>query len=204
MRPYLRIHTALMGLMLAAGATANLSAQQPAPFQPVPVKVDVVLSRFQGEKKASSLPFTLFVNANTNNSVSLRLGVDVPVGTSAVTTGTESTPNNPPGRSNTSTATSSTSSHVDYRNVGTSIDCWVSQIAEGRFSVNLRVQDSSIFTNDSDAKMPIKVADPMAFRTFTFSNTLPMRDGQTLLWASGTDKITGETLKLEATLTILK
>jgi hypothetical protein len=31
-----------------------------------------------------------------------------------------------------------------------------------------------------------------------------MRDGQTLPWATATDKITGEVLKLEATLLVLK
>jgi hypothetical protein len=70
--------------------------------------------------------------------------------------------------------------------------------------VSLRVQDSSIFTADADTRAPLKLADPMAFRTFTFSNELPMRESQPLLWATATDKITGEILKLEATLTVVK
>jgi hypothetical protein len=197
MSKYIRIGSGLLGLVLAVSTTVSVAAQQAPPV--VPVRIDVVVSRFQGEKKTSSLPFTMFVNAN-RGSVSLRLGVDVPVGTSTVTAGNESSNN-----SRTSTTnTSSTTSHVDYRNVGTSIDCSVTQELDGRFSVNLRVQDSSLFTNDSDGKMTLKVADPMAFRTFTFSNTLTMRDGQTLLWATGADKITGEVLKLEATLAVVK
>jgi hypothetical protein len=70
--------------------------------------------------------------------------------------------------------------------------------------VNLRVQDSSIFTADGDSRATLKLADPMAFRSYSFSNELPMRDGQSLLWATATDKITGEILKLESTLTVVK
>jgi hypothetical protein len=171
-------------------------AQQAAPI--IPVKIDVVVSRFQGEKKISSLPYTLFVNAN-GNSMNLRIGVDVPVGSSVVTSGNE----NPTGGGRTTT-TSSTTNRTEYRNVGTSIDCWARQLPDGRFMVNLRVQDSSIFTADADTRAPLKLADPMAFRTFTFSNELPMRESQPLLWATATDKITGEILKLEATLTVVK
>ena len=164
----------------------------------IPVKIDVVVSRFQGEKKISSLPYTLFVNAN-GNYVNLRIGVDVPVGSSVVTSGNE----NPTGGGRT-TSTSSTTNRTEFRNIGTSIDCWVRQLPDGRFMVNLRVQDSSIFTADADTRAPLKLADPMAFRTYSFSNEFPMRDGQSLLWATATDKITGEILKLESTLTVVK
>jgi hypothetical protein len=52
--------------------------------------------------------------------------------------------------------------------------------------------------------MPLKLADPMAFRTFSFSNTLALRDGQTVQFATATDKITGEVLKVEVTITVMK
>ena len=193
-------------LVLAAGTTSwrakayDVIAQQAAAAPPlVPVKVDIVLSRSQGDKKLSSLPYTIWANANGNN-VSLRLGVDVPVGASLVTTGNENTS----GSGRSTTTTSSTTNRVEFRNVGTSIDCLVRQNPDGRFWVRLHVQDSSIFTADSDVRPPLKLADPMAFRTFTFSNELSMRDGQSVQWASATDKITGEVLKLDATLTVLK
>jgi hypothetical protein len=175
----------------------GVTKAEPAP-PIIPVKVDVVLSRFQGEKKISSLPYTLFANAN-GSSANLRIGVDVPVGSSVVTSGNE----NPTGGGRTTT-TSSTTNRTEFRNIGTSIDCWVRQLPDGRFMVNLRVQDSSIFTADGESRATLKLADPMAFRTYTFSNELPMRDGQSLLWATATDKITGEILKLESTLTVVK
>jgi hypothetical protein len=199
---------AVLGVMfvLASGMSFRRAiaheafTQQQQPAVPiVPVKVDVLLSRLQGDKKVSSLPYTVWANANGNN-VSLRLGVDVPVGASLVTTGNENTTSS--GRS--TTTTSSTMNRVEFRSIGTSIDCSVRQTPDGRFWVRLNVQDSSIFTTDSDTRAPLKLADPMAFRTFAFSNELAMRDGQTAQWASGTDKITGEILRLDATLTVLK
>lgn len=192
-------------LVLAAGTTSwranayDVITQEQAAAPLVPVKVEIVLSRSQGDKRVSSLPYTIWANANGNN-VSLRLGVDVPVGASLVTTGNENTS----GSGRSTTTTSSTTNRMEFRNVGTSIDCFVRQTPDGRFWVRLQVQDSSIFASDSDARPPLKLADPMAFRTFTFSNELSMRDGQSVQWASATDKITGEILKLDATLTVLK
>jgi hypothetical protein len=205
-RSLLKVLGVVAGVAMALGVSGTVAAQQTAMLTPrsvVPVKVDVVLSRYQGDKKTSSLPFTLWLNVNPpsggTSRVSLRMGVDVPIGSSTVTSGDQ---NN--ATQSRTTSTSTTTSHVDFRYVGTSIDCSVSSMEDGRFSVNLSVQDSAVFTADGDGKPPLKIADPMAFRTFSFSNTLPMRDGQTLPWATATDKITGEVLRLEATLTVLK
>jgi hypothetical protein len=189
-------------LVASAGARAvGREDQQPAPAKAPPqvLKVDVLMSRFQGDKKTSSLPFTLWVNAD-GNPVSLRMGVDVPIGASTITSGNEVSA--PSGRSSQTTATTSTK--VDYRNVGTSIDCWASAQPDGRYQVDLRVQDSAIFTSDADAKAPVKIADPMAFRTFSFSNRLLMRDGQTVPFATATDRITGEVLKVDVTVAVVK
>ena len=172
----------------------------------MPLKVDVVLSRFQGEKKISSLPFTLWVTANVRGgpgSTSVRMGVDVPVGTSSVTTGRE-TPTGPRGGPNGAQTTTETASKIDYRNVGTAIDCWASSNDDGRFTVFVNVLDSSIFTTDADTKPSLKLADPMAFRTFSMSNTQKMRDGQTQQFSLASDKITGEILRVDVTLTVLK
>ncbi len=61
-----------------------------------------------------------------------------------------------------------------------------------------------MFTTDADTRAPLKLADPMAFRSFTFSNQQMMRDGQTTQWASAPDKFTGEVLRVDTTLTVLK
>src|SRR5579862_5394473 len=83
-------------------------------------KVDVVIERYQGEKKASSLPYSLWVTMQVNGNTaiargngSIRIGVDVPIG---MTTRSSSTPG--PGGG---TTRSDTTSAPEYQNIGTSI-----------------------------------------------------------------------------------
>jgi hypothetical protein len=124
----------------------------------------------------------------------LRMGVDVPVGTISSTRAT--------GANNSG---STTTTGPDFRNVGTSIDCWADLTDESsRYAVGVRLTDSSIFTGDQEGRSAIRTADPMAFRTFSTSNTITMRDGQTVQFASATDKITGEIVKVDVTISSVK
>jgi hypothetical protein len=76
--------------------------------------------------------------------------------------------------------------------------------AEGKFSVNVRVQDSSIYTSPSSGRGVPRLVDPLAFRTFSMDNRMEMRDGQTLEFAVATDKVSGETVKVDVTLNVVK
>ena len=205
--------TAVMTTLAIVGlvAVARPQAASQAPAEPVvlkpaaSVKLDVVLSRWQGEKKVSSLPFALYVMApavtqtpgrdvnRPSGNQSLRMGVDVPIGTaSRISTAGQAA------------GSSTTTNTPEYRNVGTSIDGRVSQTDDGRFLVFIQVQDTSIFTNDAGSSSQIRIADPMAFRTFTMNNTLTLRDGQTLPFAMASDKISGDLIKVDVTVTVLK
>lgn len=202
--------TAGAAILMAAAGAAPLSARQAQdPAKPVPatipVRVEVTMSRYQGEKKVSSLPFTLLASAGDAKTVdaknvSMRMGIDVPIGNST-STNTRTTPTNSAATATQSTGTVSTT--TEYRSVGTNIDCRASRLDETRFSVYVNVNDSSIYSPDGDAKN-LKNLDPAAFRTFSTSNTVVLREGQTVLFGTGTDKISGEVLKIEVTLTVVK
>jgi len=203
---------AIVALMTtAAPQAAPQTPAAPATMKPaVPLKIDVVLSRWQADKKVSSLPFALYIVAPAFSpgpsrqpqgsmppqpfaTQRVRMGVDVPVGTSShVST------------SGQAAGSSTTTNTPEYRNVGTSIDGNVSQTDDGRFWVYVSVQDTSIFTNDGPASSQIRIADPMAFRTFTMNNMLTMRDGQALPFAMASDKISGDIIKVDVTVTVLK
>jgi hypothetical protein len=184
------------------GGTSDQSSGKADALPTIPVRVDVVLTRFQGEKKVSSLPFSLLANATDriegSQPVSIRMGIDVPVGTTTQTDNRTM----PEGTRGTHSVESA-STKVQYRNVGTDIDCVAMRVDEGRFSIRVSISDSSIYSPDADGKLP-KTADPAAFRTFSTSNTVVMRDGQAVLFGTGTDKISGETLKVEVTLHVAK
>src|SRR5687768_11510640 len=76
---------AFVVLLIVALAPGDVGAQGPPAKKPnVPLQVQVVMSRYQGEKKISSVPFTLSVNANTmqdggGRPSQLRMGARVPV-----------------------------------------------------------------------------------------------------------------------------
>jgi hypothetical protein len=189
----------LASAVLLLSATVPLSAQenQPAPPQPasrqalVPLKVSLVLSRYQGEKKISSVPYVLWVTANGPERTSLRMGNQIPVTTTVFS------------KEGERPATS-----YNYRDVGTNIDCTSSTAADGYYKLNLTVADSSVYFPDrSDptlAKELTSASGTPAFRSFTSSFYILLRDGQTVQYTSATDQVTGQVIKLDATINVQK
>jgi Flp pilus assembly secretin CpaC len=184
------------------GATAQDKPEAPPPKQTlqaaggsrqVPLRVQLTLSRFQGEKKISSVPFMLGVLSNSSKTI-LRMGTQVPVA-STVFLGKESTP---------------TSSYT-YRDVGTNIDCQAQDVGNGQFSLAITVEDSAIHLESAggaagpgtpDEKRIMR--DVPAFRSFRASFSMILRDGQTMQYASGTDPITGEVMRIDVALALAK
>ena len=183
------VPTLALVLMSALGASAIARAQEPAPpakppASSIPLKVTVVISRSQGEKKVSSMPYTLSM---TGYHVSLRLGTKIPVMMVSAAPADGKSPQIGP---------------VQYQDVGTNIDCDVKMLDEGRFQLNLTVDDSSVYA-DEQAPPGGSRGNP-SFRSFRASNSIVLRDGQTGQLTSATDKLTGETVKVDVTLTVMK
>ena len=204
----------VLSLVMTIAATANLpvaAQEKPAPAPvvvdkilqtpsrreppaPIPLKVTVVLSRYQGEKRISSMPYSMGVTASgwgAPPKSTLRMGVDVPV-TTTVFTGGQKTPETPV-------------SSYNYRNIGTNIDCSASfeSTASGVFQLSVTVSDSSIGL-DTSKKAAGVMPDIPSFRTFNSSFTALLRDGQTTQYTSATDPVTGEVMKIDLTLNVMK
>jgi hypothetical protein len=188
----------MLAALTAVPVPARAQAEQ-ASLPNVPVQLDVVMTRLQGDKRISSIPFVLMAVASPRggSSTSIRMGVDVPVGTSTSNV-TQTT-----GAAVNQRAVATAKVATEFRNVGTDMDASVSRPDAMNYSVYLNIRDSSIFTSDQ-TKIPNTMVDPTAFRTFSTSNTLTLQDGQTRLFGVATDKITGETLRVEVKLTVLK
>ena len=172
--------------LLAFGVAAG--AQEPSRVV-TPLRIQIVLSKYQGEKKVSSLPYTITVNAadprSANNRASLRMGAQVPIVTMARPGGNADAPLTPT---------------VQYRDVGTSIDCTANAIDDGRFKLDLGIEDSSVDAGQS----PSSTSSHPAFRSFRSNNTLLLKDGQTTQFTTATDKVSGEVVKVDVTLTVVK
>jgi hypothetical protein len=186
-------YIAVAALLCAAFAMPARAQEKPPAtpnaVAPVGVRVQVVLSRFQGEKKVSSLPYMLSVNMDDRNRnigrANLRLGTQVPITTMTRQGGDANSPLVP---------------SVQYRDVGTNIDCMVTALEDGRFKLELTVEDSSIET------APAAGANPThpAFRSFRTSDTVLLRDGGSAQFSTATDRVSGDVWKVDATLTVVK
>jgi len=160
----------------------------------VPLSVELVVSRYQGEKKISSLPYSLAVNANDNapgGVCQLRMGASVPIPSIVAPPGTPPGPTGPmPGP-------------VAYRDIGTNIDCSARTVDEGVYQLRLTVEDTSVYTNVQDNTTPT-VGQMPVFRTFRSTNTLVLRDGQTRDFAAAADRVNGEVVRIGVTLRVAK
>ena len=181
----------LVPTQIGAGGGSTLAAAQepqakPAPKPPVPLKVSVLIGRYQGEKRTASLPFTLMVNSDDNQTSSMRMQSEVPIPSGGA-------PQSP---------------SFMYKTIGTSIDIQASSTnEEGRFRLSVRINDSQIFTDvpgKTASASPTGMSGIPAFQTFTSSTFLMLRDGQTAQYVTATDKITGEVIKVDVTLNIAK
>jgi hypothetical protein len=189
---------ALMLMTTGAGAQAGAqdkpaSAPQPKPAASpallrshVPLKIQLVLSRYQGEKKLSSVPYLLWITSNDQRS-SLRMGVKIPV------------------------YAGGGAGNYSYQDVGTNIDCQVSNPTpdDGWYKVLLIIADSSIYFPNpvrpgAGIPPPTNDTTPPAIRSFTSTFTILLRDGQTGQYTSAVDQASGEVLKIDATLNVLK
>ena len=195
----MRTAPAVVALVLAAVTLSAQEKPQPrdAPKEPapaaapkpsqerelIPLKVQFVLSRLKAEKKLSSLPYSMIVTANEPAKTSLRMGVEVPIA-----------------------ATGSTGGGYTYRSVGTNIDCTASGTRGGNFKLAIAVFDSSIHVEAGkpEATPTYGTSAAPAFRTFNSSFTVLLRDGQTTTFTSAVDPVSGEVMKIDVSLDVVK
>ena len=177
--------TVVFGRVTAQQAPVPIPSGQQAQTQTktdkpiIPLRVQVTLSRSEGEKKTSNLPFTLWVNAN-GETTTLNVGARVPTPTSTVT----------PVQAVES---------FSYNPVGTNLSSSATSLDDGRFNVGLSISDSSL--------VPTKGAgggNLPTFQSFSSQNRLLLRDGQTAQFIVATDKVTGEVTRVEVTISVIK
>ena len=117
----------------APSRPASAEASRPAP---VPLKIQLILSRYQGDKKVSSVPYTLSVTANEGSgSARVRMGVQMPIVSTVFGANGAAVP----------------SSSYNYKDLSTNIDCSATSAPDGQYKVLLTVNDTSVYFPESDA-----------------------------------------------------
>jgi type II secretory pathway component GspD/PulD (secretin) len=144
------------------------------------LRVQITFARYQGEKKISSAPYTLLMNADGSRG-GVRIGAQVPV------------PVAPSGAS-----ADRPSQVVQYRDIGTSIDCSARSTANGLYQLELSIEDTSVVADESQAGTT-KNAAP-SFRVFRASHKFAAREGQLTQFTGATDRASGDVVRVELTL----
>jgi len=185
----------MMSAAMLVLSTAGLSAQSDQPQTAAAsradasLKVSLVFARYQGDKKISSIPYTLWVTANQQRT-SLRMGTQIPVPSTVFNKEAEK-----PQLS------------YNYRDVGTNIDCAATSVSDGTYRLVITISDSSVYypdQSDSAVRSTTAATGAPAFRNFNSTFTLVLRDGQTAQSTSATDPVSGQIVKLDATLNVQK
>jgi hypothetical protein len=181
-RHRLIVGTVAVVAMLACGIAYPQQAppsQQPAAAkEPVLLKVQVMISRRQGEKVISRHPYTLNVDADGGRS-NLKMGTQIPV--VSVNLGDGKTTYN-------------------YRDVGTVIDCGAKTLEGGRYKLDITLTDNQVLADDTNG-----TAKGPQFGSFSLGNEIAvLRDGQTSQLTTATEKATGTVITVDVTLNVIK
>ena len=141
---------------------------------PIPLRVQVLFTEFDGAKKIASLPYTFSVNADEHHArpdTAIRDGVRTPIQTN---------PN-----------------QYTYLDVGTNIDCSAQTEGEGRYKLILNVDRSFISPESSPTTNPV-------VRQFRAELNPILKDGQTFESVMATDPVNGHVHRLTVTLSVVK
>ena len=91
---------------------------------------------------------------------------------------------------------------IQYQDVGTFIDCYVSPADDtGRFKLDITIDESSVY-DETGGKGPLMGRPTL--RSFRTTGSLMLKDGQSAEMSNTPDKMTGESVRVDVTLAIVK
>jgi Flp pilus assembly secretin CpaC len=168
---------------LGPGIAADEPAAKAGPAG-TQLKVQVTFTRYQGERKVSSMPYTLSVYADDRPTV-VRAGIQVPI---VVSQGPDKGPT------------------VMYKDVGNNLDCSAHTLADGRFKLAFSLELGSVHPADAVPRAPGETVSFPApvLRTFRSQTAVLLRDGQSTQYVAATDPVNGDLLKIDVTLNVVK
>lgn len=148
------------------------------------VRIDLVLTEYDGQKKISSLPYTIYAESQQHRggpAGRLRMGVRVP-------------------------GPADSSGNFQYVDVGTDIDCSPWTLSDGTYDVSISVNRSSIYapSQGQNEAEQIPVNGRMVIRNFWTAFDLRLHDGETTDGTSAADPLNGHILKISVTLHVIK
>jgi len=184
--------TLLIAVPRASAQDKEKSAESAKPAAPekiiTPLRVQVVFTDFDGDKKIGSLPYTFLVNADDRGApAAVRMTLHVPVETS----------------SNTGVK------QIGHYPLTTNLDGRAEKMDDGRFLLRLSLERGSIYVTGVNQKPAslggneVSGSEPVE-QDFRTQANMVIRDGQTIQSTFATDPATGHVLKIDVTVNVIK
>ena len=177
----------VVGFLPPCASAQDKLQEKPKSAKPIiPMKVQIVFTEMEGEKKVSSLPYNFSVlvddRPSGRYSANLRTGVRVPV------------------------EVDGKDQKISYIDIGTNIDCGIHEEEDGKFRVLVNFERSALFPNkteDGERLVTPSNGQPLV-RQLRLSNELLLKDGQTSDMILSTDPLTGRVLRASVTINVVK
>ncbi|MGB9465042.1 MAG: hypothetical protein WBR10_08010 [Candidatus Acidiferrum sp.] len=173
-----------------AETSKAVETQKPSEAQKTvtPLRVQIVFNEYDGDKKTSSLPYTLLVNADDKGpQAAVRIGLKVPIEIS-----------------------SGAAKSFQYQDLSINLDGRAEKTEDGRFLLRLNVEKFGVYVPDQsqrpsgvEGRVEIFSGQPI-IQNFRSQVNLIVRDGQTIQSTVATDPITGHVVKVDVTLNVIK
>jgi hypothetical protein len=153
----------------------------------IPIKVQIVLTEYDGDKKIASMPYSFIAITDERMggyySTSLRTGVRIPI------------------------ETDGKDQKTSYFDIGTNIDCGVRTEEDGRFHLYMIFERSALHPGNSTGDEKLEVTRPNGLpliRQFKTSENLMLKDGQTSESILSTDPLNGHVMRIAVTINAIK
>ena len=141
-----------------------------------PLRVQVVFTEYDGDKKVSSLPYSFTVNADERRVArpgsQIRNGARIPISTGK--------------------------DQFTYLDIGTNVDCSATLQEDGRYKLQMALERSSISPESSPGS-----TNPIV-RQFRAEMNPVLKDGQSIESIVSTDPLNGHIYRVSVTLNVAK
>jgi hypothetical protein len=163
-----------------------------AEVQTTPIKVQIVLTEFEGDKKTKSLPYILYMNSPDTNDlkpawVKFRIGSRLPIYVGK--------------------------NEMQYLDIGTNVDARSSHTPDGHVLLQMILERSWV---EGEVSVPVSKSDASPsdpsgghfqepiIRGFKSELDMKLREGQPVESTMATDPISGKVVKVEISFTVAK